>query len=158
MTPAGAPDTQIPRCCRGWIGEDVHRRALARTRMRDVAAPMHQRPVADTASARVLFRVAFESDMRVADADRLRRDLNMTLHLDRKHPAITPPLGITRLDRDSGLFLVHDAEREWALECRTWGDPPTPVVRGWWLTALVGAHHLDHGAQRRDENLEGPGA
>lgn len=105
---------------------------------------MHQQPVADTTSARVLFRVGFESDMRVADADRLRSNLNMTLHLDRKHPAITPPLGITRLDRDSGLFLVRDAEHEWALECRTWGDPPTPVVRGWWLTTLVGARQLNH--------------
>lgn len=89
-------------------------------------------PTAKT-SACVLFRVGFESDMRAEDADRLRRSLNMTLYLDRKHPAVTPPLGITRLDSHSGLFLVRDGERGWALECRTWR-----------LTTLFGARQLDH--------------
>lgn len=95
-------------------------------------------------SARVLFQVPFESEMSDADAERLRVALEMTLSLEVKHPAARPPLGVARLDFHSGLFLVRgDRERRWALECRTWGDPPSEAVEGWRLEAILAASRVD---------------
>ena len=101
-------------------------------------------PSPDASSARVLFRVAFDSAMSDGDADRLRGALDMALSLHPKHPAVRPPLGVVRLDFHSGLFLVHgESEREWALECRTWGDPSSEVVREWRLEAILAARRVD---------------
>lgn len=103
-------------------------------------------PSPDTSSARVLFRVPFDSAMSDADADRLRGALDMALCLHPKHPAVRPPLGVARLDFHSGLFLVHgESEHEWALEGRTCGEPADEVARGWELEAILAAGRLDPG-------------
>lgn len=59
----------------------------------------------DHGSARTLFTVPLRSEMGVADSDSLRDEAGMTLHLERKHPAVVPPLGFAPLDDDSALFL-----------------------------------------------------
>lgn len=101
-------------------------------------------PRPSASSTRTLFRIPFRSAMDDEDAHRLRGAMGVTLHLHPKHPAVVPPLGVARLDFHSGLFLVRgEDEREWALECRTWGDPAAEVVRGWRLEAILAARRLD---------------
>lgn len=70
-----------------------------------IAAP--SRPSPSATSARTLFRIQFQSAIRDEEAHRLRGALDMALHLHPKHPAVTPPLGVARLDFHSGLFLVR---------------------------------------------------
>lgn len=97
-------------------------------------------------AARTLFRVPFRSAMRDEDANLLRRALDMAVHLHPKHPAVVPPLGSVPLSLDTGLYLVRgEGEAEWALECRSWGDPPAEVVRLWLGQAILGARRLDRG-------------
>lgn len=95
------------------------------------------------------------------DADRLRRALDMALCLHPKHPAVTPPLGVVRLDFHSGLFLVRgEREHEWALECRTWGHPSADQVARWRLEAILAARSVDPSVpfpmpRRRGSDREG---
>ena len=91
-----------------------------------------------------MFSVPFASTMNDEDIAYLVRTLNLETHLHPKlHPNPTSP-GAVRLDFDSGLFLVRGAnEGEWALEGRTWGDPPPLAVHEWHLSAVLAARQLD---------------
>jgi hypothetical protein len=91
-----------------------------------------------------MFSVPFSSKMSDADIARLTRTLDLVTHLHPKlHNSPVRP-GVLRLDFESGLFLMRGAnEVEWALQGRTWGDPPPRIVHGWHLRALAAAHQLD---------------
>jgi len=93
---------------------------------------------------RVLFRVPFTSAMDDADAVALARMLDLVTHLHPKlYPSPTSP-GVVRLDFDSGLFVERgETDGSWVLEGRTWGDPPTAMVRQWYLRATAAGHHFD---------------
>jgi hypothetical protein len=107
-------------------------------------------------AARTLFRVPFRSAMHDEDANPLRKALDMAVHLHPKHPAVVPPLGSVPLSLDTGLYLVHgEGEAEWALECRSWGDPPAEVVRLWLGQAILAARRLDRSV--RFPTREAPG-
>lgn len=94
--------------------------------------------------ARALFRVPFRSAMGDEEAGRLRRALDIALHLHPKHPAVAPPVGVAPLSLDSSLYLVRGhGEEEWALEGRTWGDPGPELVRLWLGEATLAARRLD---------------
>lgn len=107
--------------------------------------PRSRGPRTDTST--LLFRIPFRSAMAAEDANRLRHAIGMHLHLDRKHPAVAPPLGVAELDPGSALYLVRgEGEDEWVLEGRTWGAPAPGVVRGWKLKASLAARALDPSA------------
>jgi hypothetical protein len=74
----------------------------------------------------------------------LARTLDLVTHLHPKlHDSPASP-GVARLDFDSGLFLERgESDVGWVLEGRTWGDPPTAMIRQWQLNATAAAHRLD---------------
>lgn len=85
------------------------------------------------------------------DLLRLHRRLDMVTYLERKPGVFGASPGVARLDAWSGLFLVKgEQDGHWALEARTWGNPPEPVVEGWRAQALLAARELDPGAQVED--------
>jgi hypothetical protein len=82
--------------------------------------------------------------MGYAEAERLSRVLSMTMCMHPKLHNSPAALGVVSLDSRSGLFLARgEDEGEWVLECRTWGDPPTELVRHWHVLAAEAAHELD---------------
>lgn len=57
------------------------------------------------------------------------------------HPAIRER---RPLDYWSRLFLVRgEADGDWSLEARTWGNPPEPLVHDWNVRAALAARQLD---------------
>lgn len=108
---------------------------------RGAGSPVQTTP---STSRRTLFNVPFHSAMSDADIARLRAELGMETHFHPKHPAVVPPLGFVRLDFYSGLYLVRaDGDGDWALECRTWGQPAPGIVHEWHLHAAYAARLLD---------------
>lgn len=94
--------------------------------------------------ATIMFSVPFSSTMSDADVARLTGTLDLVMHLHPKLRNSPAGPGVARLDFESGLFLVRGAnEEEWALQGRTWGDPPPRIVHGWRLRALAAARQLD---------------
>lgn len=81
----------------------------------------------------------------VGDADVLRiaSVLHLTTHLRPQLRASPASPGVVRLDRCSGLFLLHEPDGEWWLEGRTWGTPAEHTVHGWHVLALDAARLLD---------------
>jgi hypothetical protein len=94
--------------------------------------------------ARIMFSVLFSSTMSDTDIARLARTLNLDTHLHPKlHDSPISP-GVARLDFDSGLFLLREAQAgRWVLEGRTWGHPPPQIIRQWHLCAAEAARQLD---------------
>lgn len=87
--------------------------------------------------------------MQDEDAAELRRN-GLTLNLHAKHTAVKPPLGASRLDFETGLFLVRgESEGEWALEGRTWGSPPPDAAARWEHEAVFIARQVDPGLRSR---------
>jgi hypothetical protein len=96
--------------------------------------------------SRTLFSVDFRSPMGDEDLLRLHRSLDMVTYLSPKPGVAGAQPGVAKLDEWSGLFLVRgEAEGEWALEARTWGDPPAEAVNSWRHLAALAARELDSG-------------
>jgi len=99
---------------------------------------------------RTLFSIQFKSALTDADLARLRTALDLVTYIQPKPGVSAASPGVVPLDLWSGLFLVRgegDGEGEWALEARTWGDPPAAVVREWKVRAAIAAHQLDPGVE-----------
>jgi hypothetical protein len=93
---------------------------------------------------RTLFSIQFKSALTDADLARLRTALDLVTYIQPKPGVSAASPGVVPLDLWSGLFLVRgDGEDEWALEARTWGDPPAAVVHEWQVTAAIAARQLD---------------
>lgn len=116
---------------------------------------------APTSRARILFSVAFESAMSDADVALLSGPLELMTHLHPKlwHSPAAP--AVVRIDFFSGVFLERgSADGRWALEGRTWGDPPAWFVHGWHRRAASAARRLDPRVQLPEyrDALERPAA
>ncbi len=93
---------------------------------------------------RTLFSIRFESAMSDRDLARLRSALDLVTYMSPKPGVSGASLGVVPLDFSSGLFLVRgDGQQQWALEARTWGDPPAAAVHEWEVTAAIAARQLD---------------
>lgn len=91
-----------------------------------------------------MFIVPFHTAMGDADIHRLNSVLDMRTHLHPKLHASPASAGVSRLNFDSGLFLIRgDGSREWRLEGRTWDVPAPETVHEWHLVAADAARLLD---------------
>jgi hypothetical protein len=101
-------------------------------------------PTVRTPKRVTLFSVPFHSAMTDSDLDRLRTSLDLVLYTDPKPGVSGASPGVARLDLWSGLFLEPGGgKEEWALEARTWGDPPAASVEEWHVRAALAARELD---------------
>jgi hypothetical protein len=99
---------------------------------------------ARTHGPQTLFQVPFQSAMGYVEVERLSRTLSMTMCMHPRLHNSPAALGVVSLDGRSGLFLARGKDAgEWVLECRTWGEPPTELVRHWHVLAAEAAHELD---------------
>jgi hypothetical protein len=116
------------------------------TRQRRPGAPGVPAPVRyrHGRGGRVLFEVPFHSAMSASDLALLARLLDLSTHTYQKmRPDPTSP-GVARLDHFSGLFLERgQADGQWVLEARTWGNPAPVSVHGWHLLSADAARQLD---------------
>lgn len=93
---------------------------------------------------RVLFGIHFTSTMASADLELLRRQLDMTTHVEHKLPADPNSPAVARLDQYSGLFLERgDDDRHWLLQARTWGAPLAQTIHEWHVRAAQVVRQLD---------------
>jgi hypothetical protein len=91
-----------------------------------------------------LFSVAFQSQMTDADLARLHASLDLATYRNPKPGVSGASTGVARLDLWSGLFLEPgEGEGEWALEGRTWGNPPEASIHEWHVRAALAARELD---------------
>lgn len=91
-----------------------------------------------------LFSIPFTSQMTDADLARLRTELDLVSYLSPKPGVSGASPGVVPLDFWSGLFLVRgEADGDWSLEARTWGNPPEPQVHEWHIRAALAARQLD---------------
>jgi hypothetical protein len=101
-------------------------------------------PNRERSTGRTLFEIPFSSQMTHHDSALLARSLDMTTRI---HPKMAPrhdSQGLARLDHYSGLFLTRgEAEGDWTLQARTWGQPSAQSVHDWQVLAAVAAHGLD---------------
>lgn len=92
----------------------------------------------------VLFEVHFRCAMGGDQLELLRRELNMTTHVDRKLPADPNSPAVARLDDASSLLLERAPGRDsWVLQARTWLAPSQETIRAWHLRAALVARQLD---------------
>jgi hypothetical protein len=93
---------------------------------------------------RTLFSVPFRSSLGDEQLQHLHRRLDMVTYLSPKPGVFGAQPGFARLDAWSGLYLVKgEADGQWRLEARTWGNPPEQAVRQWHHQAACVAHELD---------------
>jgi hypothetical protein len=91
-----------------------------------------------------LFSVPFKSRMSDADVARLKTELDLVTYLTPKPGVSGASPGVVPLDFWSALYLQRGAaEGEWALDARTWGDPPREAIHAWHVRAALAARKLD---------------
>ncbi|MGH2843871.1 MAG: hypothetical protein ACRDKL_09835 [Solirubrobacteraceae bacterium] len=97
---------------------------------------------------RVIFEVPLRSAMGGADLELLRRQLEMTAHVDHKLPADPNSPAIAQLDDESSVILEHGEDSQaWLLQGRTWGSPSDASVHAWHVRSALVAHQLDAGVE-----------
>lgn len=129
---------------------DVHRRdglipapALARQPIAPVNPHHH--------GGTVVFEVHFRSGMAGSDLELLRRQLDMTTHVEHKLPVDPNSPAFAQLDQDSSLLLEHGSrEGQWVLQARTWGTPSASTVHDWQVRVAQVAHQIDRDVQLPD--------
>ena len=143
--PANAPTPTAERTLRSRPPR-ANARAVPNPRDNDASPREAEAPPPErgTSAGRTLFEISFSSDMTDHDSALLARLLDMTTRL---HPKMAPrhdSPGLARLDHYSGLFLRRgEADGDWTLEARTWGQPSAQSVHDWQVLAAVAAHRLD---------------
>lgn len=92
----------------------------------------------------VVFEVPFRSSMTGSDLELLRRQLDMTTHVEHKLPVDPNSPAHARLDQGSSLLLEHGAaDDRWILQARTWLKPSARTVHDWHVRVALVAHQLD---------------
>ena len=90
--------------------------------------------------ATTLFTVDFHSEMTPAQAKRLAGWLGMSMSFN----GPLAELGLTRLDEDSGLFLLRGpGAGKWRLEARSYANPAPELVHDWHVEVANAARALD---------------